>query len=117
MTLFKITLAFVAAAILSLSLLLAECHGDCYYGCSDTNQPDDGITYWLSRDGDYIPIPSPPPAVVVGPPVYFRNGYPIPVDPYPPERYHNNRRRGMSNEDIRAHERAVEQYHYNRRQW
>jgi|GEM_PF-6925101 len=112
MTLFKITFFFLVAALIILVVMLTQCRADCYYGCSDDNPPDDGIAYWMSRDGDYIPIPSPPPAVVYGPPVYYRNGYPIPVDPYPPDNYYRgHHRRGLSDDAIRQHERAVQQYH------
>lgn len=98
--------------ILALALLPAAAGADCFYSC--TENPEDAVAYYLGRDGDYHPIPGPPPPpIVYGPQVYYDRGYPVPVDREPPARYDHydrGRRRGAAGVD-QQHWEHVRRYH------
>ena len=84
---------FFLTTLLLIAIPIGDCGADCYYSCSDSNPPDDAIQYNLGSDGNYHPVGNAgPPATVYGPPVYFRNGYPIPVPQEPPPVYYESYR-------------------------
>jgi hypothetical protein len=105
----KSTVAILASFLVLTATVVGA---DCYYGCSEDNPPDDGVQYNqpgdavqynLGRDGEYHPVGNAgPPATVYGPPVYFRNGYPIPVPTEPPayRNHHYDNRRELRRQEF-----------------
>lgn len=105
---------FILAILLLMGIPISDCGADCFYSC--TENPEDAIPYYLGRDGEYHPIPTPPPVMVYGPPVYYDHGYPVRVGSELPGYHHQDDYRSYRRERWRReldewHNEQVRKYH------